>query len=132
MSNPSSPSSTRENKNRIKVFVRCRPANIDEEIDDSVKLYSEANRVVIRRRNIQDKDYDFDRVFDITENHETIFKDVALEAIHVRIKLHRFTLSRIFFLVTMGPYFAMGKLEQGRRILFVVEHLVMKVSFHAQ
>jgi hypothetical protein len=81
MSTPNSPS--RENKTRIKVFVRCRPAKEDEDVDSGVVLNSEDNKIVIKRKGAQDKDYDFDRVFGTEETQETVFKDVAMEAIDV-------------------------------------------------
>jgi hypothetical protein len=81
MSTANTPS--RESKTRIKVFVRCRPAKDDEDVDSNVVLDSEANKVIIKRKGAQDKDYDFDRVFGTEETQETVFKDVALEAIEV-------------------------------------------------
>jgi hypothetical protein len=120
---------TQGSKTRIKVFVRCRPANTSEQVDNGVLLDTNNNKIHVKSKNFQNKDYDFDRVFGMEETQERVFKDVAEEAIEVLLH-HLLTMFRTYLLAIMGLFSVTDKLELEKRIHYVVEHQDRRESYH--
>jgi hypothetical protein len=105
---------TQGSKTRIKVFVRCRPANTSEQVDNGVLLDTNNNKIHVKSKNFQNKDYDFDRVF-------------GMEEIHLH---HLLTMFRTYLLAIMELFSVTGKLELEKRIHYVVEHQDRRESYH--
>jgi chromosomal replication initiation ATPase DnaA len=99
-------------KTRIKVFVRCRPPpssnEFEEELNNCVEMNTADNTIRVKRTTFHHKAFRFDRVFDIADTQETIFKHVAQGAIDDAFKGYH------------GTIFVYGQTGTGKTYTYVV------------
>lgn len=71
-----------DTKSRIQVYVRLRPANIEEGEECLVFLDKQSSRVVVKKQ-FDVKSFDFDYVFAQDATQDELFQTVAIPTIQV-------------------------------------------------